>query len=593
MATKKTHEQFLLEINQRNNLFPLEQIMPLIDQRYVNIDTKMMFTCMNGHPDFLTSPRHILVKKSGCPVCGSIRTGNKNTKTTDQFLEKLTIRNTQFSPVHTTDTYKGTHKQMTFVCTNQHTWLSTPISILQGHGCPTCSKGTIQSTHLHSHEQFLVLLNHHNTNYPHKQVSLVDGEKYIKQNNELQFVCNIGHQWTTKPGYITNSHCGCPFCASSKTFSIMAIDWLTSIERQENIHIIHKGNSLKEYNIPGTKYMVDGYCGDTNTVYEFHGNYWHGNPRLFDKNNMNERVHRTYGELYQDTLRKEAIIKELGYNLVVMWEDEYDKIKNNNQLITMFYKKTKGLSVNTIFIPIDKPYEKYYYINQLQQANTNQVPSIFIFEDEWRDNLSLVLQKLNHYDSSNSVTRLHARKCVIKPCTSSDKAHILNANHLQGNDNAQINYGAYYNNELVAVMTFTSPRVALGQKDKTKSKEGIWELSRFCTDVQYRIPGIASKLLSHFKSHHKWTEIYSFADRRWSRGNMYYQLGFNLVATNPPAYFYVVNGQRKHRWNYRKDIIKHTLPNYDATLTEYQNMVNHGFYRVWDCGTLKFSMCSS
>lgn len=71
---------------------------------------------------------------------------------------------------------------------------------------------------------------------------------------------------------------------------------------------------------------------------------------------------------------------------------------------------------------------------------------------------------------------------------------------------------------------------------------------------------------------------------------MYHQLGFKLTADNPPDYFYVKDGVRKHRWNYRKDILKTTLPRYDPNKTEYQNMVDHGFWRVWDCGTLKFSM---
>lgn len=71
---------------------------------------------------------------------------------------------------------------------------------------------------------------------------------------------------------------------------------------------------------------------------------------------------------------------------------------------------------------------------------------------------------------------------------------------------------------------------------------------------------------------------------------MYTQLGFEQTANNPPDYFYVVDGTRKHRWNYRKDIIKNTLPVYDAELTEYQNMVANGMWRVWDCGTLKYTI---
>ena len=43
---------------------------------------------------------------------------------------------------------------------------------------------------------------------------------------------------------------------------------------------------------------------------------------------------------------------------------------------------------------------------------------------------------------------------------------------------------------------------------------GIWELSRFSTSCG--VIGIAGKLLENFKKNYEWSEIYSFADKRWS-----------------------------------------------------------------------------
>jgi hypothetical protein len=211
-----------------------------------------------------------------------------------------------------------------------------------------------------------------------------------------------------------------------------------------------------------------------------------------------------------------------------------------------------------------------------------------LFEDELT-NENLIYKKLVHYTHNNKSTRIHARECDIRQISNEDKRLLLNTHHVQGNDNAALSYGAFWNDIIVAVMTFSKPRVALGQKGLNSSTSTKWELSRFVTNTDYRIPGIASKLLKHFERNNTWTEIYSYADKRWSTGNMYIQLNFTLVADNPPDYFYVINGARKHRWNYRKDILKHKLANYNPLLTEYQNMVNHGYYRVWDCGTLKFT----
>ncbi len=594
MAIKKTHNQFLKDIDERNHKYPEYQIELLESEQYINLDTKLLFKCLNGHEMFKTSPRYIIQKGAGCPICGSIRAGMKNTNTHNSFIEKLEQRNTKYPPVYLVDgeLYNGTYTELEFKCSNplHSTWKAIPKTIIIGHGCPSCGNEICANTHQHTHDDFVELLVQRNKEYPHKQVFIKPGEYYQKQNIKMSFVCNHGHEWNTLPGDVIHRKIGCPFCASSKTFSFMAIEWLNTIEKQENIIIQHRGNSDKEFSIPGTKYTVDGYCKETNTVYEFHGNYWHGNPRLFNKDDINERVQRTYGELYSDTIKKEQIIKKLGYHLITMWEDEFDNYKANHHLLTDFHMFIKSLPINVILIPINQSYDRQYYHNQLKQSQHNNINTIFIFEDEWLSNPELIKQKLLHYSNINTAKKLHARKCNIREVNSVEKQRLLDSNHVQGNDNAQLSYGAFFNDILVAVMTFSAPRIAVGQKNQTNSNIGRWELSRFCTDVNYRIPGIASKLLKHFQLNNIWTEIYSYADKRWSIGNMYQQLGFELVSNNPPSYWYVINGQRKHRWNYRKDKLKTSLSNYNSELTEYENMQNHGFWRVWDCGTLKFSM---
>ena len=104
-------------------------------------------------------------------------------------------------------------------------------------------------------------------------------------------------------------------------YSYKCIQWLESIIQSDNIHIRHAING-GEYQIPGTRYKADGYCKETNTIYEFHGDYWHGNPNVYDSNIINESTRCTMGDLYRKTLLKEEKIKELGYNLVVRWEND-------------------------------------------------------------------------------------------------------------------------------------------------------------------------------------------------------------------------------------------------------------------------------
>lgn len=106
-------------------------------------------------------------------------------------------------------------------------------------------------------------------------------------------------------------------------YSYACIKWLESIINQENIYIQHAGN-VGEYNIPGTRYKADGYCQDTNTIYEFYGDYWHGNPQVFPSTVFNEIIGITMGELYQKTIVREQHIRQLGYNLITVWENHHN-----------------------------------------------------------------------------------------------------------------------------------------------------------------------------------------------------------------------------------------------------------------------------
>ncbi|MGI0075826.1 MAG: DUF7487 domain-containing protein [Nitrosopumilaceae archaeon] len=103
------------------------------------------------------------------------------------------------------------------------------------------------------------------------------------------------------------------------TFSHKQILWLESIMKEQNIFIQHAQN-IGEYKISGTRYVVDGYCQQTNTVYEFYGDFFHGNPNIFKSDFYNNIMYKTAGELYQKTLEREDIIRSLGFNIVTIWE---------------------------------------------------------------------------------------------------------------------------------------------------------------------------------------------------------------------------------------------------------------------------------
>ncbi|MGI0075838.1 MAG: DUF7487 domain-containing protein [Nitrosopumilaceae archaeon] len=112
--------------------------------------------------------------------------------------------------------------------------------------------------------------------------------------------------------------------SGSLWFSSKSINWFKFLMRKENIFIQHAQNG-GEYRIPNTKYHVDGYCEKTNTIYEFYGDYFHGNPEIFESDYYNNLICKTADELYHHTMERENKIRKLGYNLVTMWEHDFDK----------------------------------------------------------------------------------------------------------------------------------------------------------------------------------------------------------------------------------------------------------------------------
>lgn len=82
--------------------------------------------------------------------------------------------------------------------------------------------------------------------------------------------------------------------------------------------------------------------------------------------------------------------------------------------------------------------------------------------------------------------------------------------------------------------------------------------------------------------------IVTFADRRWSNGNLYFKLGFNLYNVSEPNYFYLKDRKRWNRFSFRKSelIRKYNCPN---NISEHEFCLSQGWYRVYDCGCLCFN----
>ena len=113
-------------------------------------------------------------------------------------------------------------------------------------------------------------------------------------------------------------------------YSKVAMEWLTWCTQEQQT--IQHARNAGEYRIPGTDFHVDGCDGSTNTVYEFHGCFWHGCPRCYPIRHESHLRHyeRTMQDVYETTQQRTQQLREQGFTVVEMWECDWSRLKDTS-----------------------------------------------------------------------------------------------------------------------------------------------------------------------------------------------------------------------------------------------------------------------
>lgn len=104
--------------------------------------------------------------------------------------------------------------------------------------------------------------------------------------------------------------------------------WIHKITPPKNSVSKSETDWVKQFDITHTQYLikvnnkhyrVDGFNENTNTVYEYLGSFWHGNPEIYNPTDINPVCKRPYGKLYEDTLKRIQTLEGMGYTVVFKW----------------------------------------------------------------------------------------------------------------------------------------------------------------------------------------------------------------------------------------------------------------------------------
>lgn len=224
--------------------------------------------------------------------------------------------------------------------------------------------------------------------------------------------------------------------------------------------------------------------------------------------------------------------------------------------------------------------DKNYHLSKTKECNALGIHLLHIWDSQWLNNRAIVESKI--LSLTNKSSKIYARKCTIKPVNATDERDFLNTTHIQGYTPSSLCIGLFYHNQLVAVMSFSRSRY-----DKLETTE----LLRYSSSLNTSVIGGASRLLAHFLKNTKVKTIISYSDISWNTGNMYNALGFELVSESGPAYFYTKDYKTlENRIKYQKHKLNNLLSAFDKNLSEWENMKNNGYDRVWNCGNKKYRL---
>lgn len=313
---KKTVEEFIEQSkNKYGNLFDYSLT------EYNGFNNTITLICSNNHI-FQTYPvSHLSAKsKGGCNECynKNIFNNRKCKYTQESFIEACNkVHSNKYD--YSKTIYKMIQDKVTITCRVHGDFIQkASYHLLNKNGCLKCGRIITEQSNMLTQEKIkqkiIKFYRIHNNKYTYGKI--------YRDNNILwlELICPKHGTHITRLFNHEKGH-GCPKCVSVR--SNVQIQWLEYKMIRDGF--IQHSDNTGEYIIPNTKLCVDGYNKETNTIYEFQGDFWHGNPFIYDLNTINKKLNVSFQELYNKTIEKINLMKSLGYNIVYIWENDWRK----------------------------------------------------------------------------------------------------------------------------------------------------------------------------------------------------------------------------------------------------------------------------
>lgn len=340
---------------------------------YVNAFTKVLIICKE-HGVFHQEPHNHVKDKHGCPKCWTVRRAVIRRLTTEEFIQKAqTVHGDRYN--YSRVEYFDNATKVPIICSEHGVFHQRPGNHMSGAGCPFCRDECTSTRFKSNIDDFIQRSREvHGNRYDYAQV------RYIGDGTKVAIICKEHGVFQQTPHDHKDGH-GCPICGNEATAALARLTPEEFIQRAKKVHgdeydysevkfiknidtkvpilcqkhgLFHQrphnhliGNGCPkcnpkssraeqrwlisqgvpeeywQYKIPGSRLEADGYDPRTNTIYEFDGDFFHGNPKLYNPQEVNQVSGKAFGELYEATLARRQAIRNLGYKLVWIWCSDF------------------------------------------------------------------------------------------------------------------------------------------------------------------------------------------------------------------------------------------------------------------------------
>ena len=275
------------------------------------------------------------------------------------------------------------------------------------------------------------------------------------------------------------------------------------------------------------------------------------------------------------------------YEIITFVRKNYSGKICSKRILTDKYEHIFICEKQIVFLLISLPtsnftnLQKMFFQNLSITAAEQNLQLLIIWEDNWIVKQDVIRWRiLSHLGKFVSI---HGRLCCAKRIIKAQADVFLLQNHLHSSPHAKYKYGLFFQNQLVAVATFSGSRSI--ERDGTVYRS--YELVRFANFQNFIVVGGIGKLVAYFAAEQNPDDIMSYADADWSLGRSYEKLGFHFIEYTAPQKFYI-NVETYQRY-YPKKISQELLSEFaKQSLTLDDFLAKRGIFAIYNAGNKKY-----